>query len=166
MPSSTASISVSAALHLFAKTDTERRLMINSIGRCGTVMKSGWSPAAARCSRRSGSVCHRLFRILPCVRGASGRLIFRAVAIEFAVKTKPGGGASSGTASFCISSVLSSLLIGIALGTSPWGFRSMSDTSSSGHSGPAESVCAAGWSPDRLVVHDARGDLRRHEDRR
>jgi len=52
------------ALHLFTKTDEERRLMLNSIGPFGTGTRSGLSREAALFLRLSGRVRDRIFRFL------------------------------------------------------------------------------------------------------
>ncbi len=110
------------ALHLFTRTDKERRIMINSIGPV-------WDGNEVWLVTGGGA----LFAAFPEVYATafSGfylafvlllvALIFRAVAIEFRSKKEAPHWRSFWDVSFCLSSVLSALLIGIALGNVVWG---------------------------------------------
>jgi cytochrome d ubiquinol oxidase subunit II len=105
------------ALHLFTKGDTHRRLMINAIGPV-------WDGNEVWLVTGGGA----LFAAFPIVYATafSGfyialmlllfALIFRAVAIEFRSKKPEAGWRKTWDTSFSISSVLSALLIGVALG--------------------------------------------------
>lgn len=104
-------------LHLFTKTDTERRMMINSIG---TV----WDGNEVWLVTGGGA----LFAAFPKVYATifSGFymafmiflfcLIFRAVAIEFRSKQPMRWWRQMWDISFSISSIISSLVLGVALG--------------------------------------------------
>ena len=105
------------ALHLFTKTDEERRLMINSIGPV-------WDGNEVWLVTGGGA----LFAAFPDVYATvfSGfylgfmffvvSLIFRAVAIEFRSKQPSKKWRAFWDASFCFSSILSSFLIGLVMG--------------------------------------------------
>ncbi len=110
------------ALHLLTKTDTERRLMINSIGPV-------WDGNEVWLVTGGGA----LFAAFPIAYATvfSGfyiamilllfSLIFRAVAIEFRSKKTQRWWRQLWDISFSVSSILSSLLIGVALGNLAWG---------------------------------------------
>jgi cytochrome d ubiquinol oxidase subunit II len=110
------------ALHLFAKTDEERRLMINSIGPI-------WDGNEVWLVTGGGA----LFAAFPHVYATvfSGfymalmlllvMLIFRAVAIEFRSKQPMAWWRQMWDVSFSIASIASSLLLGVALGNIAWG---------------------------------------------
>lgn len=110
------------SLHLFTKTDQERRLMINSIGPV-------WDGNEVWLVTGGGA----LFAAFPEVYATvfSGfylafmfllfALIFRAVAIEFRSKQPAKWWRSFWDVSFSVSSVLSGFLIGVALGNIAWG---------------------------------------------
>ncbi len=110
------------ALHLFAKTDEERRLMLNSIGPV-------WDGNEVWLVTGGGA----LFAAFPMVYATvfSGfyipfilllvALIFRAVAIEFRSKQPMRWWRQMWDVGFAAGSVLSSLLIGVAMGNIAWG---------------------------------------------
>jgi cytochrome bd ubiquinol oxidase subunit II len=110
------------ALHLFARSDTERRLMINSIGPV-------WDGNEVWLVTGGGA----LFAAFPEVYATafSGfylafmlllfALIFRAVAIEFRSKQESKVWRTGWDISFSVASVLSAFLIGVALGNIGWG---------------------------------------------
>jgi len=105
------------ALHLFTKTDHDRRIMINSIGPV-------WDGNEVWLVTGGGA----LFAAFPDVYATSFSgfylafilllvaLIFRAVAIEFRSKRPSQRWRRTWDRSFSISSVVSSLLMGVALG--------------------------------------------------
>lgn len=110
------------ALHLFTDTDEERRMMLNSIGPV-------WDGNEVWLVTGGGA----LFAAFPNVYATvfSGfylafvlllvALIFRAVAIEFRSKQPMRWWRRMWDVAFCASSVLSSLLIGVAMGNIAWG---------------------------------------------
>ena len=110
------------ALHLFTKDDQERRLMLNAIGPV-------WDGNEVWLVTGGGA----LFAAFPNVYATvfSGfylafvlllvALIFRAVAIEFRSKQPMRWWRKMWDIAFCGSSVLSSLLIGVAMGNIAWG---------------------------------------------
>jgi len=110
------------ALHLFTKTDLERRTMINSIGPV-------WDGNEVWLVTGGGA----LFAAFPDVYATvfSGfylgfmlfllTLIFRAVAIEFRSKQPMAWWRALWDVSFSVSSILSSFLIGLVLGNIIWG---------------------------------------------
>ncbi len=105
------------ALHLFTKTDQERRLMINAIGPV-------WDGNEVWLVTGGGA----LFAAFPEVYATSFSgfyiafmlfllgLIFRAVAIEFRSKQQAKAWRKFWDVSFSVSSILSALLLGVALG--------------------------------------------------
>lgn len=105
------------ALHLLSKGDTERRLMINSIGPV-------WDGNEVWLVTAGGA----LFAAFPEVYATvfSGfylafmlfvfSLIFRAVAIEFRSKQPMAWWRSTWDVSFSVASIVGSLLVGVALG--------------------------------------------------
>jgi len=105
------------ALHLFTKTDEERRIMINSIGPV-------WDGNEVWLVTGGGA----LFAAFPDVYATvfSGyytaimlllaMLIFRAVAIEFRSKQPMSWWRRGWDRAFCVSSILIALLMGVALG--------------------------------------------------
>jgi len=105
------------ALHLLTKSDHDRRIMINSIGPV-------WDGNEVWLVTGGGA----LFAAFPDVYATSFSgfylafilllvaLIFRAVAIEFRSKRPPPGWRKAWDVSFSTSSIVSSLLIGVALG--------------------------------------------------
>jgi cytochrome d ubiquinol oxidase subunit II len=105
------------ALHLFTKTDHDRRIMINSIGPV-------WDGNEVWLVTGGGA----LFAAFPDVYATSFSgfylafmlllfaLIFRATAIEFRSKRPSQRWRKAWDVSFSVSSIVSSLLIGVALG--------------------------------------------------
>jgi cytochrome d ubiquinol oxidase subunit II len=110
------------ALHLFTKKDEERRIMLNSIGPV-------WDGNEVWLVTGGGA----LFAAFPDVYATafSGfylalilllvALIFRAVAIEFRSKRPEFWWRQTWDIGFSAGSILSSLLIGVALGNLAWG---------------------------------------------
>lgn len=110
------------ALHLFTKTDMERRIMINSIGPV-------WDGNEVWLVTGGGA----LFAAFPEVYATAFSgfyiafmlllfgLIFRAVAIEFRSKEDSKRWRNFWDISFSVSSILSTILIGVALGNIAWG---------------------------------------------
>ncbi len=110
------------ALHLFTRTDEERRIMINAIGPV-------WDGNEVWLVTGGGA----LFAAFPMVYATafSGfylalmlllfALIFRAVAIEFRSKRPMRWWRQTWDISFSVSSIVSSLLIGVALGNIAYG---------------------------------------------
>ena len=109
-------------LHLFTRTDAERRVMINAIGPV-------WDGNEVWLVTGGGA----LFAAFPHVYATvfSGfymalilllvMLIFRAVAIEFRSKQPMKWWRAMWDVSFSVSSIVSSLLLGVALGNIAWG---------------------------------------------
>jgi cytochrome d ubiquinol oxidase subunit II len=105
------------ALHLFTKTDEERRTLLNTIGPI-------WDGNEVWLVTGGGA----LFAAFPEVYATAFSgfymafmlllfgLIFRAVAIEFRSKQPMKWWRQLWDTSFCVSSILSSLLVGVALG--------------------------------------------------
>jgi cytochrome d ubiquinol oxidase subunit II len=110
------------ALHLFTDTDEERRVMLNAIGPV-------WDGNEVWLVTGGGA----LFAAFPNVYATvfSGfylafvlllvALIFRAVAIEFRSKQPMHWWRQMWDTAFCASSLISSLLIGVAMGNIAWG---------------------------------------------
>ena len=110
------------ALHLLTKTDSERRIMINSIGPV-------WDGNEVWLVTGGGA----LFAAFPEVYATSFSgfylammlvlvtLIFRAVAIEFRSKRESKTWRQFWDVSFSAGSFLASLLVGVALGNIAWG---------------------------------------------
>ena len=110
------------ALHLFTRGDTERRLVINSIGPV-------WDGNEVWLVTGGGA----LFAAFPAVYATvfSGfylalmfllfALIFRAVAIEFRSKQPMTWWRRAWDVGFSIGSIVAALLIGVAMGNLVWG---------------------------------------------
>jgi cytochrome bd ubiquinol oxidase subunit II len=110
------------ALHLFTKKDEERRIMLNSIGPV-------WDGNEVWLVTGGGA----LFAAFPNVYATAfsgfylalflllAALIFRAVAIEFRSKRPEHWWRQLWDVSFSVGSILSALLIGVALGNIAWG---------------------------------------------
>ncbi len=110
------------ALHLFVRKDEERRILLNSIGPV-------WDGNEVWLVTGGGA----LFAAFPEVYATAfsgfytafmmllAGLIFRAVAIEFRSKQEMGWWRSAWDFSFSISSILCSVLIGVAFGNILWG---------------------------------------------
>ncbi len=115
-------------LHLFVKSDQNRRLMINAIGPV-------WDGNEVWLVTGGGA----LFAAFPEVYATAFSgfylafmlllfgLIFRAVAIEFRSKRAAAGWRKFWDISFNVSSILSALLIGVALGNIAWGIPLSAD---------------------------------------
>lgn len=110
------------AMHLFAKKDEERRILLNAIGPV-------WDGNEVWLVTGGGA----LFAAFPAVYATvfSGfylafmlllmGLIFRAVAIEFRSKRPERWWRQFWDISFCLGSILSSFIIGVAMGNVVWG---------------------------------------------
>lgn len=110
------------ALHLFTKTDQERRVMINSIGPV-------WDGNEVWLVTGGGA----LFAAFPDVYATltSGfylatfllifSLIFRAIAIEFRSKMPQPGWRQFWDVSFSVSSIFAAILFGVVIGNLVWG---------------------------------------------
>ncbi len=110
------------ALHLFSKGDTERRLMINSIGPVWDgnevwLVTGGGALFAAfpdvYATLASGFYL-AVFLLLFC-------LIFRAVAIEFRSKHPSPTWRSIWDVAFSVASILTAILFGVVIGNLMWG---------------------------------------------
>ena len=110
------------ALHLFTKTDEERRLMINSIGPVWdgneVWLVTGGGALFAAFPNVYATVFSGFYLALMLLLAA---LIFRGVAIEFRSKQPMRWWRQMWDVSFCAGSVLAALLIGVALGNIAWG---------------------------------------------
>ena len=110
------------ALHLFTKTDEERRLMLNSIGPVWdgneVWLVTGGGALFAAFPNVYATVFSGFYLALMLLLAA---LIFRAVAIEFRSKRPERWWRQLGDVSFAAGSVGSALLIGVALGNLAWG---------------------------------------------
>src|SRR5579864_6656713 len=116
------------ALHLFAKKDEERRLLLNAIGPV-------WDGNEVWLVTGGGA----LFAAFPNVYATvfSGfylafmlllvALIFRAVAIEFRSKQPMKWWRTIWDVSFSVSSIVSSFLVGVAMGNIAWGIPLSAD---------------------------------------
>ena len=94
-------------------------------------------------------------------------LIFRAVAIEFRSKQPMHWWRQMWDVSFSVSSIVSSLLIGVALGNIALGIPLAGDHEFAGSFfGLLNPYASAGRHYDGRAVHDARCDLSGHENRR
>lgn len=116
------------ALHLFTKTDKERRIMLNAIGPVWDgnevwLVTGGGALFAAFPEVYATSFSGFYIAMMLLLVG----LIFRAVAIDFRSKRESHVWRSFWDISFSFSSVLSSLLIGVALGNIAWGIPLNSD---------------------------------------
>jgi len=110
------------ALHLFTKKDEERRVLLNAIGPV-------WDGNEVWLVTGGGA----LFAAFPDVYATAfsgfylalylllASLIFRAVAIEFRSKRPEHWWRQMWDVSFSVGSILSALLIGVALGNIAWG---------------------------------------------
>ena len=110
------------ALHLFTKTDEERRLMLNSIGPVWdgneVWLVTGGGALFAAFPNVYATVFSGFYLALMLLLAA---LIFRAVAIEFRSKRPERWWRQLWDVSFAAGSVWSALLIGVALGNLAWG---------------------------------------------
>jgi len=110
------------ALHLFAKGDEERRMMLNSIGPV-------WDGNEVWLVTSGGAI----FAAFPDVYAtlASGfylavyllifSLIFRAIAIEFRSKQEAAWWRKTWDVAFCLASILCAILFGVVIGNLIWG---------------------------------------------
>jgi cytochrome d ubiquinol oxidase subunit II len=110
------------ALHLLTKTDNDRRIMINAIGPVWDgnevwLVTGGGALFAAFPEVYATSFSGFYMAMMLLLVG----LIFRAVAIEFRSKQPGKIWRQFWDTSFCVSSIVSSLLIGVALGNIAWG---------------------------------------------
>lgn len=109
-------------LHLFTKTDEERRLMLNSIGPVwdgNTVwLVTGGGALFAAFPEVYATVFSGFYLAFVLLLFA---LIFRAVAIEFRSKRPERWWRQTWDVLFSIGSVLSSFLIGVTIGNIIWG---------------------------------------------
>jgi cytochrome d ubiquinol oxidase subunit II len=109
-------------LHLFTKTDEERRLMINSIGPVwdgNTVwLVTGGGALFAAFPEVYATVFSGFYLAFVLLLFA---LIFRAVAIEFRSKRPERWWRQTWDVCFSVGSVLSSFLIGVTIGNIIWG---------------------------------------------
>ncbi len=116
------------ALHLFVKTDKERRLLLNSIGPIWdgneVWLVTGGGALFAAFPEAYATVFSGFYLAFMLLLVA---LIFRAVAIEFRSKQPMRWWRDFWDASFSVSSIASSLLIGIALGNMAWGIPLSAD---------------------------------------
>ncbi len=104
-------------IHLFTKGDKERRLMINSIGPVWDgnevwLVTGGGALFAAFPEVYATAFSGFYLALILLLMG----LIFRAVAIEFRSKRENPGWRQFWDVSFSISSIISALIIGVALG--------------------------------------------------
>ncbi len=110
------------ALHLFTKTDEERRLMLNSIGPVWdgneVWLVTGGGALFAAFPEVYATVFSGFYLAFVLLLVA---LIFRAVAIEFRSKQPMRWWRQMWDVSFAAGSVLSSFLIGVAMGNIAWG---------------------------------------------
>jgi cytochrome d ubiquinol oxidase subunit II len=110
------------ALHLFTKGDTERRIMLNAIGPVWDgnevwLVTGGGALFAAFPEVYATSFSGFYLAMMMLLAG----LIFRAIAIEFRSKQPMKWWRQLWDISFSVSSIISSLLIGVALGNIAWG---------------------------------------------
>lgn len=110
------------ALHLFARTDEQRRLFLNAIGPVWDgnevwLVTAGGALFAAFPVAYATVFSGFYLAIVLLLFG----LIFRAVAIEFRSKQPGARWRRSWDRSFSIASILSSLVLGIAFGNVIWG---------------------------------------------
>lgn len=105
------------ALHLFTRTDQERRLMLNAIGPVWdgneVWLVTGGGALFAAFPRAYATVFSGFYMAFMLFLFG---LIFRAVAIEFRSKQPMGWWRKTWDISFSVSSLLSSLILGVALG--------------------------------------------------
>jgi cytochrome d ubiquinol oxidase subunit II len=116
------------ALHLFTKTDEERRVMMNSIGPVWdgneVWLVTGGGALLAAFPNVYATVFSGFYLAFILLLFA---LIFRAVAIEFRSKQEMGWWRRLWDWSFSLASILSSFLIGVVIGNLAWGIPLSSD---------------------------------------
>jgi len=110
------------ALHLFVKSDHDRRVLLNSIGPVWDgnevwLVTGGGALFAAFPEVYATSFSGFYLAMMLLLVG----LIFRAVAIDFRSKRQNPTWRHFWDISFSVSSVMASLLIGVALGNIAWG---------------------------------------------
>ncbi|MBI4352791.1 MAG: cytochrome d ubiquinol oxidase subunit II [Candidatus Omnitrophica bacterium] len=110
------------ALHLFTKTDEERRLMLNTIGPVWDGNEVWLVTGGGALFAAFPDVYATVFSgfYLPFIFFVTA-LIFRAVAIEFRSKRPMKWWRQFWDVSFSLSSLLSGFLIGVVLGNMAWG---------------------------------------------
>ena len=110
------------ALHLFTKKDEERRVLLNAIGPVWdgneVWLVTGGGALFAAFPNVYATVFSGFYLALFLLLAA---LIFRAVAIEFRSKRPEHWWRQTWDIGFAVGSILSSLLIGVALGNIAWG---------------------------------------------
>ena len=110
------------ALHLFARDDSERRVMLNAIGPVWdgneVWLVTGGGALFAAFPNVYATVFSGFFMAFTLLLVA---LIFRAVAIEFRSKQPMRWWRQVWDIGFSVGSILSSLLIGVAMGNIAWG---------------------------------------------
>ncbi|HEY4952813.1 MAG TPA: cytochrome d ubiquinol oxidase subunit II [Verrucomicrobiae bacterium] len=110
------------ALHLFTKKDEERRLLLNSIGPVWdgneVWLVTGGGALFAAFPNVYATVFSGFYLAFYLLLAA---LIFRAVAIEFRSKQPMRWWRQTWDIGFSVGSILSALLIGVALGNLAWG---------------------------------------------
>ena len=110
------------ALHLFTDNDEERRVMLNAIGPVWdgneVWLVTGGGALFAAFPNVYATVFSGFYLALYLLLAA---LIFRAVAIEFRSKRPEHWWRQTWDIGFAVGSILSSLLIGVALGNIAWG---------------------------------------------
>lgn len=110
------------ALHLFTKTDRDRRLLLNAIGPVWdgneVWLVTGGGALFAAFPRAYATVFSGFYMAFMIFLFG---LIFRAVAIEFRSKQPMSWWRKTWDISFSISSFISSLVLGVALGNIIWG---------------------------------------------
>ena len=109
-------------LHLFSKTDEQRRIFLNAIGPVWDGNEVWLVTGGGALFAAFPDVYATVFSgfYIPMILLLVG-LIFRAVAIEFRSKQPGAGWRRAWDRSFSVASVASSLLMGIALGNVIWG---------------------------------------------
>jgi cytochrome bd ubiquinol oxidase subunit II len=116
------------ALHLFVRTDKERRLFLNAIGPIWdgneVWLVTGGGALFAAFPEVYATVFSGFYLAFMLLLVA---LIFRAVAIEFRSKQPMKWWRDFWDASFSVSSIVSSLLVGVALGNIAWGIPLSAD---------------------------------------
>jgi len=109
-------------LHLFARSDTERRLMLNSIGPVWDGNEVWLVTGGGAIFAAFPNVYATLFSgfYIPFMLLLTA-LIFRAVSIEFRSKMAHGAWRSVWDVGFFAGSLVASLLLGVAVGNLAWG---------------------------------------------
>lgn len=110
------------ALHLFARKGEERRVFLNAIGPVWDGNEVWLVTGGGALFAAFPEVYATIFSgFYPAFMLLLFGLIFRAVAIEFRGKKDSPAWRNLWDTSFCVSSILSGLLIGMALGNIAWG---------------------------------------------